>query len=197
MELDELKQSWRKLDEHLEDKELVREEEIRRLMSHTSGKIRAFEALSRKMILFTVFLIVLVAGGVFYTGLSNNLHYIIVILIAVPAIGWDLFTLRYLRQTRIEEMSLVEVVTRVNRLHNWALREQFAVIPLILCVAIGQFISRHVWEEGIGMLLAFCVIWIAALGSGFWIQRKFLINRIREIKKNLDEISEINEINDK
>ncbi|MCC8188269.1 MAG: hypothetical protein LIP08_12405 [Bacteroides sp.] len=197
MELDELKQSWRKLDEHLEDKELVREGEIRGLMRHTSGKIRAFETLSRKMIVFTSLLILLVTAGVFYTGLSNNLHYVIVIIIAIPAIGWDLYTLRYLRQTRIEEMSLVEIVTRVNRLHTWAIREQFAVVPLILCVAVGQFISRHVWEESIGMLIAFFVIWISAIGLGFWVQRKFLINRIREIKKNLDEIREINEINNK
>lgn len=197
MELDELKQSWRKLDEHLEDKELVREEEIRGLMNHTSGKIRAFVVLSRKMILLTALLVLLVIVGVFYTGLTNNLHYVIVIIIAIPAIGWDLYTLRYLRQTRIEEMSLVEVVTRVNRLHTWAIREQFAAVPLLLCVAAGQFISRHVWEESIGMLIVFFVIWISAIGFSFWLHRKFLLNRIREIKKNLDEIREINEINDK
>ncbi|GEM_PF-4282038 len=197
MDLDELKKSWHKLDKHLENREIIREEEIRRLMSQTSGKIRAFEVLSRRMIVFAAILLLLVTGGLFHIGSVNNLPYIIVMIIAVPAIGWDLFTLRYLRRTRIEEMTLVEVITRVNRLHTWAIREQIAIIPLILCVAMGQFISTHVWEQSIGMILLFVAIWTLAILFAFWIQRKFLVRRIREIRKNLDEIREINEINDK
>ena len=34
MELDELKKSWNALDEHLKDKELIKEEELGKLIGH-------------------------------------------------------------------------------------------------------------------------------------------------------------------
>ena len=35
MELEELKKSWNALDEHLKDKELIKEEELSKLLGHT------------------------------------------------------------------------------------------------------------------------------------------------------------------
>ena len=36
MELEELKKSWNALDEHLKDKELIKEEELSKLLGHIS-----------------------------------------------------------------------------------------------------------------------------------------------------------------
>ena len=41
MELEELKKSWNALDEHLKDKELIKEEELSKLLGHTGKGIHA------------------------------------------------------------------------------------------------------------------------------------------------------------
>ena len=41
MELEELKKSWNVLDEHLKDKELIKEEELSKLLGHTGKGIHA------------------------------------------------------------------------------------------------------------------------------------------------------------
>ena len=41
MELEELKKSWNALDEHLKDKELIKEEELGKLIGHADKSIHA------------------------------------------------------------------------------------------------------------------------------------------------------------
>ena len=41
MELEELKKSWNALDEHLKDKELIKEDELERLIGHADKGIHA------------------------------------------------------------------------------------------------------------------------------------------------------------
>ena len=41
MELEELKKSWNALDEHLKDKELIKEEELGKLIGHADKGIHA------------------------------------------------------------------------------------------------------------------------------------------------------------
>jgi len=48
MELEELKKSWNVLDEHLKDKELIKEEELSKLLGHTGKGIHAIANLNIK-----------------------------------------------------------------------------------------------------------------------------------------------------
>ena len=45
MELEELKKSWNALDEHLKDKELIKEEELGKLIGHADKGIHAIARL--------------------------------------------------------------------------------------------------------------------------------------------------------
>ena len=51
MELEELKKSWNALDEHLKDKELIKEEELGKLIGHADKGIHAIANLNIKLIL--------------------------------------------------------------------------------------------------------------------------------------------------
>ena len=50
MELEELKKSWNALDEHLKDKELIKEDELERLIGHADKGIHAIARLNIRLI---------------------------------------------------------------------------------------------------------------------------------------------------
>ena len=54
MELEELKKSWNALDEHLKDKELIKEEELGKLIGHADKGIHAIARLNIKLILISL-----------------------------------------------------------------------------------------------------------------------------------------------
>ena len=94
-------------------------------------------------------------------------------------------------RTQIDEMPLVEVISRVNRIHRWTIRERLIAIAFLLVLAILSFIYWQVWQYGMGMIAFFILLWGGGLGLILWIYRKKFLNRIHEIKKNLSELNEL------
>ena len=190
MELEELKKSWNALDEHLKDKELIKEEELGKLIGHADKGIHAIARLNIKLILISLPVLVLFLLEVLLHG-SLNPIYIIIIFAWIPALCWDIVTTRFLQRTQIDEMPLVEVISRVNRIHRWTIRERLIAIAFLLVLAILSFIYWQVWQYGMGMIAFFILLWGGGLGLILWIYRKKFLNRIHEIKKNLSELNEL------
>ena len=88
MELEELKKSWNALDEHLKDKELIKEEELGKLIGHADKGIHAIARLNIKLILISLPVLVLFLLEVLLHGRLNPI-YIIIILSWIPALYWD------------------------------------------------------------------------------------------------------------
>ena len=59
MELEELKKSWNALDEHLKDKELIKEDELERLIGHADKGIHAIARLNIRLILISLPILIL------------------------------------------------------------------------------------------------------------------------------------------
>ena len=135
MELEELKKSWNVLDEHLKDKELIKEEELSKLLGHTGKGIHAIANLNIKLILISLPILILFLAEVLLHNRLNPI-YIIILLAWIPALCWDIVTTRYLQRTRIDEMPLIEVISRVNRIHRWTIRERLFAIFLLASMAI-------------------------------------------------------------
>ena len=190
MELEELKKSWNALDEHLKDKELIKEDELERLIGHADKGIHAIARLNIKLILISLPVLVLFLLEVLLHGRLNPI-YIIIIFAWILALCWDIVTTRYLQRTQIDEMPLVEVISRVNRIHRWTIRERLIAIAFLLVLAVLSFIYWQVWQYGIGMIAFFILLWGGGLGLILWIYRKKFLNRIHEIKKNLSELNEL------
>ena len=71
MELEELKKSWNALDEHLKDKELIKEEELGKLIGHADKSIHAIARLNIKLILISLPVLVLFLLEVLLHGRLN------------------------------------------------------------------------------------------------------------------------------
>lgn len=72
MELEELKKSWNALDEHLKDKELIKEEELGKLIGHADKGIHAIARLNIKLILISLPVLVLFLLEVLLHGRLNR-----------------------------------------------------------------------------------------------------------------------------
>lgn len=190
MELEELKKSWNALDEHLKDKELIKEEELSKLIAHADKGIHAIARLNIKLILISLPVLILFLTEAFMHHRLNPI-YMFIILAWIPALCWDIATTRFLQQTKIDEMPLIEVISRINRIHRWTIRERLIATAFLLILAILSFIYWQIWQYGIWMILFFVLMWGGSLGLVLWIYRKKFLNRIQEIKKNLGELKEL------
>ena len=105
MELEELKKSWNALDEHLKDKELIKEDELERLIRHADKAIHANARLNIRLILISLPILILFLTEVILHNRLNPI-YIIILLAWIPALCWDMATPRFLHRTQIDEMPL-------------------------------------------------------------------------------------------
>lgn len=190
MELDELKKSWNALDEHLKDKNIVNDEEISMLINHATSHINAISRLNKRLRIISLTIIALFIFALIYDGVFPDIYYQIILIALIPALAWDLFSARYLSDTKIDELPLVNVISRFNHIHRWMIRERIIGIGFIVFMATFFFFHRQVWQHGIGMIIFFFVIWAIGLFIPLWIYRKNL-GRLREIKKNLGELKEM------
>ena len=190
MELDELKKSWNALDEHLKDKEFIKDEEITGLIAHAQHNLHHISRFTKKL-RYTSFVALVLIGLVFvYSNRLPETYFQILFLLCIPALSWDLYTTHYLESTNVEEMPLVTVIGRINRYHKWVIRERIGGIVFITLVATLFFLQKHIWTTTLGTILYF-TIWGSCLCLVLWIYRSHL-GRIKEIKKNLNELKELN-----
>ena len=98
MELEELKKSWNALDEHLKDKEFIKEEELEKLIRHADKGIHAIARLNIKLILISLPILILFLAEVLLHNRLNPI-YIIIIFAWIPALCWDIVTTRFLQRT--------------------------------------------------------------------------------------------------
>ena len=178
MELDELKKSWNALDEHLKDKKLVKDEDISQLINHATKNINAISRLNKRLRIISLTIIALFILALLYDGVFPDIYYQIILIALIPALGWDIFSSRYLSNTKIDEQPLVTVISRFNRMHRWVIRERIIGIGFILFMAVFFFF----------------VIWAIGIIIPLSIYRKNL-GRLREIKKNLGELKELKDNN--
>lgn len=190
MELDELKKSWNQLDRHLQDKLVINEAELSRLIQHTNQNVRAISRFNNQLRIVALVLIC-IAIAVFLTSDSGtDLYFTIVLLAAVPAIGWDLFAARYLSATRIDELPISTVILRFNKLHRWILRERIIGLLFLTAMIFTLFFHFRLWEGGPWLIALFAVLCLSSVGIILWIYRKNL-RMLHYIKKNLSELKEL------
>ncbi|MEG2856330.1 hypothetical protein [Bacteroides sp.] len=190
MEMDELKKSWNAFGERLKDKKIVDEESIAKLIDHAKHNINAMSRFNQRLRILSLLIIGFFIGSLIYDGRYPDVYFQILLLALIPAIGWDLFTAHFLSRTKVDEMPLVTVVSRFNRIHRWVIRERVAGIAFMFLMAGFFFIERRVWQHGTVMIVLFFLLWAACFAVPLWVYRKNL-NRLREIRKNLDELKEL------
>lgn len=190
MELDELKQSWQALDQHLKDKEMIKSDEIHRLISRANKKLHTLTRFSQRIILVALPIIALLVNGLFICE-NDCTPYLIIAIALVPALAWDLFTAYYLSQIKIEERPLIEVIKRVNTYQRWLIRERLISILYLLGIATFTFINWEIWSYGPLAISAFTLLWGSGLTLVLWLYQNKFFKQIQRIKKNLSELNDL------
>lgn len=190
MELDDLKKSWNVLDEHLTNKEFIKDEDITRLISHAQNNIRSVNRFNRKLCIFSIVGLTFIALALVYRGEYSNIYFQILFIFCIPALCWDLFTTYYLAKTKMEERPLITTILRINRYHKWIIRERIIGVLFIVIMATLFFYQEQIGRNTAGTI-TFFIVWGIGTALALWIYRKQL-ERIKEIKKNLDELKELN-----
>lgn len=206
MELDELKKSWGELNKHLEKKELIDKEAVSQLIAryqqntrHSINKLAQFNKTS--VILGGSFILLLIIGCFFILPrFELSAHalcscYINGVFFSVTLIGgmwWDLKTYRWVKQTKVEEMPVVTVIERINRFRIWMNYEIVALIIWFLPLMGIIYYTFGIYEEPLVaqiILLGGSVVLSAIIVDFIYI--KFIRRSLQKIKKNLEELQEL------
>lgn len=190
MELDELKKSWSKIDEHLKDRKLVKDEDITYLINHTQTSISGINRLNKRLRYIALMVLALFAViQIFTVGQSDLIYYQILFCLCIPALVWDIFSVRYLIRTKVDEMPTATVISRINRYHRWIIRERGIAILFVLVVSGIFFLQKHLWATTLGAI-SYIIVWAGSIGLLLWIYRNEL-GKLKEIRKNLEELKEL------
>jgi len=196
MELDDLKKTWNTLDKQLQNKELVSDAELMQVMnqkrSDVIGTMNAMIRSSKSMLLTTFLLVGLIIFIRLYDGifLSEPYFWTLVALLP-PALAWSIYTMRYLINTKIEEMPLATVIERVNKYNYWMVLERIVGTLILFIFVLILVITIELWKRSLMDQILIPTIWILAFVFYFWFLNKYTFKRLQNIRRNLDELKEL------
>ena len=190
MELNDLKKSWSKLDEHLKDKKFIKDEDIKNLIDHTQKGITGINRLNKRLRYIALIALAVFALILIFTGDQTDIiYYQILFLLCIPALAWDILSVRYLARTKVDEMPIIIVISRVNRYRRWVIRERLFAILFVLVVSGLFFLQKHLWQTATGAI-AYIAVWAGSILLLLWIYHNEL-GQLKDIKKNLEELNEL------
>lgn len=196
MELDEMKNAWRELDQRLDRQQTLSETFIRESISARSqrsvNKFLNVEIIGAAAILAAIPLIVR-QHGMPWTEKIPGLRILLVanLVLLLLLFVWQLIKILPLFKIEMSK-SVSDNIACVKRYERYALREKRATI----ISAPPLFIALFIWRASVSndapwywALLAGIVI-IGALFT-VWYYKKFFANNMRAIKRGLEELKDL------
>lgn len=205
MELDELKKAWKAPDAHLNRTPLASEEDIERLIA--AGRASTRKSLGSLSLMQRISLFV---GGIlllllvplwalmpdFPEGrLSQERFGLLLLFIGISIVAglvWDWKTHLWIRKTRIDEMSVVEVSRRMAIFRRQLRNEMIAI-----CIWVVIFNALNFWVMGYHLAAPFTQILVIALLLVLdaliilVLYKKVLYKYLNDIHKNIEELKDI------
>lgn len=193
MELDDLKKSWKEMDEKLQTKQLINDDELNKIVqTRKNSAYKSQKALLGNNLIILITSLILIAYFII-TGETQKPLFPIIIGLAAIAIPWSIYTMRYLRKTNIYEMPLATVIERINRYNYWMTIERVAGALILFILALISVIHLQIWKTSGWFPYFVCGIWIAGFIAYFLIVNKITFRRLRDIRRNLDELKEVDD----
>lgn len=200
MELDDLKKSWKTMDEKLQDKKLLTDDELAKIMQQKLNNTNGIQkALMRTNY---IALILAVAVLIYFLWHSSGREYILgrfyfwtIISLAAVALPWSLYTMRYLKKTDIFHMPLTTVIQRINRYNYWMTVERIIGVVVLFLLALVSIIQLQVWKLSGWFPWFVYGVWTAAFVIYLYIVNRLTFRRLKKIRRNLAELKEVNEEN--
>jgi len=205
MELDELKKSWSALNEHLEKEPIANEEQVKKLI--VTYKTNAHKSLSRLTgwQRFSIGIGIVGISIVLIIGLLPSLLHIseeikqkveaLIIFVGVSLLAgmwWDYKNYCWIRDTKIDEMSVAIVSKRMASFRQWMKYEVIAISIWILVFNILYYFTMEFYNKSlaaqailIGTFILSDVIII------YLLYKKVAYKHLDSIKKNIDDLKDI------
>lgn len=205
MELDDLKKTWNALNKQLQNESITDENQITELIeSYQTGarksinRITHWQRLSISIgIVAILFLlsVLLIIPSVVINLMTQQRTGIMCIFIGVTIVFgmlWDLRTYRWIQNTRIDEMPIVEVTQRINTYKKWIKYE-----IIVISVWTVAFLALYYWMmEFYELPLPAQILFITCSAiiitiTLYFIYKKFTYYNLNELRKNLDELKRL------
>ena len=208
MELDELKRSWNEIDRHLQEKKLVDEKQIARLIENYKTTARRSIGHLVGWHRFSLWVSIIAATVCIACGVwlipaywqieeEQTRHKLLAICLFIAftlLIGgwWDWMMYKKIRQIHIDEMRVAEVSRRIASFGQWIRYEVIA-----LCVWAIAFSVLYYWimnYRHAPLEAQVCAITCFVLVDGlviYFVYRKIVYKHLNNIKRNINELKEI------
>lgn len=195
MELDDLKQTWKAVNTKLQQQPHLTDEEVMKITREKRSNITVVrnKILRDNIILMAITIALLVyaisIGGV-QNSIFSGLYLYTLIAVAIFAFPWSLYTMYYLRKTDVMTMPLTTVITRINRYKLWMTIERIVGMALLIFLAVVFMIKLRIWQMEGPLLWIIIAVWIIAFALYLFMVKRMTFDRLKRIKKNLDELKE-------
>lgn len=199
MELDELKKSWNKLDDKLQQQPVTDERQIAELIAGYKTKTRkSLRSLFRMQqfsigVGYVAFLFLLYVS-VWTDVVQGKFSFVCAFLLVSLFVGtwWDSKTYRRLKTIQVDEMSVSEVSRRMTTFRLWTKYEVIAI-----CVWAILFTALFYWTMEFyrlpfvvqAVLIAFYVLLDALII--YFIYKKLIYRHLDNIKQNIEELKDV------
>lgn len=201
MELDELKKSWNALDQHLQKDRLVDEDKLSELIStykSNAGKsIRRLAGWQRLSVSIGIaaILIVVALWCILPRFISGNLKdesCILCLFFAVTiilGIFWDLKTYQWIRDTKVDEMPIVQVALRMNKFRSWMKYEVIAIsVWAVLFTCLYYYLVGLYHKPLLFQVIIISLLLLVDVCIIYLVYKKLIYSHLDTIKKNIEEL---------
>lgn len=185
MELEDLKRSWERLTLRLEREEIVRRQEMERLLT---GKVRSYLLFSQHLALLNAAIVpVCIAIGKF-RGLADGVIVGLVlcyIVLSLPSL-WGLWLLGRAARCEGDIVELERRMTRYARFSRGCLIFQATAVGVLLTAflmwASGYYTAHGMWLTVAAMVVAAVLVCVVAV--------RYERCRLREVRRRIRELRE-------
>lgn len=204
MELDELKKTWKALDERLPQQSLADDGRIEALIarykSDTGHGLRKLLGIHRfslwlggSIAAFCLAMGIMLCLNLEPSAMRNQMLAILVFILVsmLVAGGWDYKTYRWIRDTRVDEMTVSEVSRRMVRLRGWMKKEVVLVAAWCILYTVFNFVVAEMYRESAKTQLtyfAFCLVVDTVIIGLFY---KRIYKHLNNIKANIEELKDV------
>lgn len=205
MEMDELRKTWKALDEQLNSSKLVNEQIVKNLIMDRKSKANSginkisgwgkFSLLvGVVMVVAVVFICILLPKLGLSAEVLGNIRIFLFFLVPSLVLGfwWDLKGYLWIRDTNIEEMPVLTVIERVNKFKRWTQNE---IVVAAIWIVIAFSLIYYLFKLYALPMLAQVVMvsfWIVTIPPILYlVYKKLIYDNLEEVKKNMSEINEL------
>ncbi|WP_321480804.1 hypothetical protein [uncultured Bacteroides sp.] len=206
MELDDLKKSWNILDERLQKDHLINEEKLAKAISeykkNTKSGIKRLATWQKISITIGVIFIplIILLWVVLPSAICSHEYKkpitalcIFFSLTIIAGIGWDFKTYLWTHNTKIDEMPILLVAKRMNKFSQWMKYEVIAIsVWTVAFTGLYYWVMKLYSHSLVFQIFIVSLLAIIDIFIIYIVYKKLIYNNLNNIKKNIDELKELN-----